>query len=481
MMFRKAATRIAATGALVTLLVLALFAAIARAATQRIMVGDLDDELETLTIAIASDLEVRGTGELPHESLRSGVESNTLAYRLEHHSAALFDSQRVLAATGDLGRRAQLAALRPFVARDERPFTMREPFTGHARLCRFRVAHLGQRASGTTLVVFRSIEAMSRTLETIDAALALLVLAGAAASALILTLAVGRALHPVEKITEFAETITASDLSQRVVVAEAGEEFRRLGRVINSLLERLHRSFEAQRRLISDAAHELKTPTAVISAEAQDLTRGRLSQAEAKKSLEIIGRAAAGLAREVDDLLELARGDAASPREHEPFDIDEAIEDAIATVSSVAAERGVFITRNTRAGCTIDGDRAGIIRAIGNLVANAVRYSPANSEVTIDAASDAELCTIDVADRGPGVPDGDRRRIFERFVRLAPARRQHPEGSGLGLAIVDQVVRAHAGTVEVVDRDGGGALFRMRLPRVVGATSSPRLSAPDAR
>jgi signal transduction histidine kinase len=457
MRFRKAGTRIVATGALVTLVALASFAVIARIATARIMTADLDDELETLSVAIASDLETRGTVAAGHEALRTGVESNILAFRLEHHAALLFDATHIVGATGDLARRARFPDLAAFAPRSETPFTTREPFSPQRRLCRFRVTHLGQRATGQTLLVFRPVEALERTLETIDAALALLVLGGAGAAALILAVAIRRALVPVEEITAFTERITARDLSQRVRVDAAGEEFRRLGRVINSLLERLARSFDAQRRLVSDAAHELKTPAAVIAAEAQELERGRLSGTEREESLRVIGRAAAGLAREVDDLLELARGDAAAARAHETFEVDEAIEEAVVTAGSAS------IAITGRAGCTISGDRVGIIRAIANLLTNAVRYSPRGATVEISARSVDGGCAIDVADRGPGVPEPDRRRIFERFVRLTPARREHPEGAGLGLAIVDQVVRAHGGTVDVLDREGGGAVFRVRL------------------
>lgn len=459
-MFRKASTRIAATGALVSLATLILFAIIARIATERIITADLDDELETLSVAIASDLEA---GELQTTSLHSGMETNILAYRLEHHNALLFDDHRILGATGDLARRAQLASVLPFAKRNESPFTALEPFTGHHRLCRFRVTHLGQQASGQTLVIFRSIEGQARNLETIDGALALLVLAGAAAAAIILAIAIRRALHPVEKITAFTEQVTARDLTQQVRVETAGDEFRRLADVINSLLTRLAASFDAQRRLVSDAAHELKTPAAVISAEAQELGRGTLSGEETREALRVIGKAAAGLAREVDDLLELARGDAAAPRENEELDVAEAVEEAIAIASTVARERDVRIVLGNREHCVRVGDRAALVRAIANLLTNAARYSPRGSDVDVAMHVEDAVCTIDVADRGPGVPESDRRRIFERFVRLAPARREHPDGAGLGLAIVDQVVHAHGGSVEVLEREGGGAVFRVRL------------------
>lgn len=473
---RKAASRIAVTGALLTLLVLASFALLTRFAIRTILLGDLDDELETLSVALASDLESRGAGELAHESLRAGVEANTLVYKLEHHSAVVFDARGVVAATGDLARHATHAALLTFAKRSEEPFNAREPFTAQHRFCRFRVTHLEQNAVGLTLLVFRPIDAQARTLGTIDLTLALLVFSASAASAAILTGAVRRALRPVERITTFAGQITARDLSQRVTVEAAGEEFHRLADVINSLLARLRESFDAQRRLVSDAAHELKTPTAVIAAEAQELRRGTLTAAESSAALGVIASAAAGLAREVDDLLELARGDA-SARPRETFALAEAVDEAVAVAAPRARERGMAIEIGDIAPCSIDGDRAGIVRALANLLTNAVRYSPAGSSVKMTGHAAGGVCEIDVADRGPGVPPAERRRIFDRFVRLAPARREYPEGSGLGLAIVGQVAEMHGGSVEVLDGEGGGALFRLRLPT---ASSSPRPTSPPA-
>jgi signal transduction histidine kinase len=471
--FRKAGTRIAATGAVVTLLVLALSAIVARTAVHTILLGDLDEELETLSVAIASDLELRGVAELPHEALRAGMESNTFVYRLEHHAAVLFDDRGIIAATGDLARHARLPDLRSVAHHDEKPFTIREPFTGQRRLCRFRVAHLGQNAAGTTLVIFRSIETISHTLDVVDAALALLVVAGFAASALVLMIAMRRALQPVVDVTTFAGRVTARDLSQRVQVLAAGEEFHRLADVVNALLERLQLSFEAQRRLVSDVAHELKTPAAVIAAEAQELARGHLSADEAREAQEAIARAASGLAREVDDLLELARGDAAAVQPREELDVDEAVDEAIAAAAALAKERGIAIDREGRADCRVAGDRAALARAVANLILNAVRYSPRGSRVRVATRAVEKACEISVADRGPGIPAAERARIFERFVRLPAARREHPEGSGLGLAIVDQVVRAHAGMVEVLDSEEGGALFRVRLPMAGVSPSSP--------
>src|SRR5258706_7826954 len=176
-------------------------------------------------------------------------------------------------------------------------------------MCRFLVTRLGQKAAGSTLVLLRWVGPNLRTLARLDRALIGFVILGFLGTAGILAGAVSRALKPVEEVTALAERVEATDLSQRVRVSTGGEEFRRLTAVINSLLERLESAFRAQKRLIADAAHELKTPTAVLVGEAQEALRPDASSEERQESLATIERGSRGLAREVDSLLHLARGD----------------------------------------------------------------------------------------------------------------------------------------------------------------------------
>ena len=175
--------------------------------------------------------------------------------------------------TGDLLRSHERVALDPYRDRPEVPYTAVEPYSGQHRTCRFLVTHLQGKARGATLVVFRWIGPTLRSLARVDKALAGMVVLGFLGTAVILAVAVRRALRPVEEVTRMAEQADAEDLSRRAKTSSGGEEFRRLAAVINSLFERLERAFRAQRRLVADAAHELKTPTAVLVGEAQDALR----------------------------------------------------------------------------------------------------------------------------------------------------------------------------------------------------------------
>jgi signal transduction histidine kinase len=281
----------------------------------------------------------------------------------------------------------------------------------------------------------------------------------------ILAGAVSRALKPVEEVTALAERVEATDLSRRVRVSTGGEEFRRLTAVINSLLERLENAFRAQKRLIADAAHELKTPTAVLVGEAQEALRPDASTEERQESLATIERVSRGLAREVDSLLHLARGDGALPGRRRVVDLATIAAEAVDTTEPLGIPRHVRCVFAHNGPALVTGDRDALSRLASNLVSNAVLYTEPNTTVEVEVGSDEQQAFLEVRDRGPGIADDERDRIFERFVRLEPARQRNPEGSGLGLAIVDQVANSHQGRVHVLARPGGGTIFRVVLPK----------------
>jgi signal transduction histidine kinase len=303
-----------------------------------------------------------------------------------------------------------------------------------------------------------------RGLARVDQALAGMVLVGFLGTATILAFAVHRAIRPVVEVTRLAEEAEATDLSRRVRVSSGGEEFRRLAKVINSLFDRLERAFAAQRRLIADAAHELKTPTAVLLGEASDALRPEATEGERKRSLQTIAEVSRGVAREVDGLLHLARGDAAAPRRVEPIDLSEIAEEAILAAAALGHHRGVVCAFSKNGEARLRGERAGLLRLVSNLVSNAVIYTRPDTMVEVRVGAEDERVFLEVADHGPGIAPDDRERIFQRFVRLDDARARNPQGSGLGLAIVEQVVEAHGGAIEVRENPGGGAVFRVTLP-----------------
>ena len=460
----KARTRLAFSGALLSALFLALLALGARSLIRARTFNDIDDELYTLAVALGSSFELEGLEESKRDTLKAGLEANAFEFRLANHSAILFRGDVPVAASGNLLKQALPGGIVPYKDRPEVPYTAVEPYSGQKRICRFLVTRLGQKAQGSTLVLFRWIGPNLRTLARLDRALIGFVILGFLGTAAILAGAVTRALKPVEEVTRLAEQVEATDLSRRVRVSSGGEEFRRLAAVINSLLERLESAFRAQKRLIADAAHELKTPTAVLVGETQEALRPDASAEERRESLETIERVSRGLAREIDSLLHLARGDGAQPSRRRVADLAIIAAEAVDTTEPLGAARRVRCLFTHNGPGFVAGDREGLSRLASNLVSNAVLYTESGTTVEIEVGSDGVETYLEVRDRGPGIAPEERSRIFERFVRLEPARSRNPEGSGLGLAIVEQVATAHHGRVQVLERPGGGAIFRVTLP-----------------
>jgi signal transduction histidine kinase len=461
---RRARTRLAFSGALLSALFLALLALGARSLIRARTFNDVDDELYTLAVALGSSFELEGLEESKRDTLKAGLEANAFEFRLANHSAILFRGDVPVAASGNLLKQELPGGIVPYKDRPEVPYTAVEPYSGQKRMCRFLVTRLGQKAQGSTLVLFRWIGPNLRTLARLDRALIGFVVIGFLGTAAILAGAVTRALKPVEEVTRLAEQVEATDLSRRVLVSTGGEEFRRLAAVINSLLERLESAFRAQKRLIADAAHELKTPTAVLVGETQEALRPDASAEERRESLETIERVSRGLAREIDSLLHLARGDGALPARRGVADLAVIAAEAVDTTEPIGAARQVRCLFTQEGPAFVVGDREGLSRLASNLVSNALIYTESGTTVDVAVGSDAGETYLEVRDRGPGIAQEERARIFERFVRLEPARARNPEGSGLGLAIVEQVARAHQGRVQVLERPGGGAIFRVVLP-----------------
>lgn len=462
--FRLARTRIALSGALVSAIFLAALALGARTLIRRLAFEEVDGELDTLATAIGSDYELLGLEEEERQALKAGLEANMFEFRLENHSAILFNGDVPVALTGDLLRSQVSVSLAPYRMRPEKPYTAIEPYSGQGRTCRFLVTNLQGKATGATLVLFRWIGPTLRSLSRVDRALAGIVLLGVVGTGLILAFAVRRAIRPVEEVTRLAEEAEAADLSRRVGVSSGGEEFRRLSAVINSLFDRLERAFRAQRRLTADAAHELKTPAAVLLGEAQDALRPEATEDERRRSLETIAEVSRGLAREVDGLMLLARGDAAPPRRMEELDLREVAEDSLSAAAALGSSRRIVCALSGEGSARVRGDRGGLSRLVSNLVGNAVLYTAPDTMVEVRVGTREGRAFVEVADRGPGIAPEDRARVFERFVRLDGARAKNPQGSGLGLAIVEQVVEAHGGRIEIRENEGGGTVFSASFP-----------------
>lgn len=280
----------------------------------------------------------------------------------------------------------------------------------------------------------------------------------------------GRSLRPVERMRTEVETIRAARPDARVEVPDTGDEVARLASTMNAMLDRLERSAESQRRFVSDASHELRSPIASIRQHAE-VAVAHPERTEVTDLADVVRSEAVRLQDLVTGLLELSRLDEGGIRTRRPVDLDDLALDAVArarqrsTVGVVPARDGaapaVRVDGSAISAARVLGDERVLAGVVRNLVDNAVRHARTHVAVSLTEHDGSAVLTVD--DDGTGVPEDERERVFERFVRLDEARSRDAGGAGLGLAIVRDAVRAHGGDTTVVPSPLGGARFVVRI------------------
>lgn len=276
----------------------------------------------------------------------------------------------------------------------------------------------------------------------------------------------GLVLRPVGRITGVAREIEATDLSRRIELDGPDDELKRLADTFDGMLARIDEAFESQREFIHEASHELRNPLAVIRTNIDVALADPDADTEDLRSVgEVVGRSAERMSTLVDDLLLYARHGTRRIRSEE-VDIAEVVHDVAEEFGAAAeANRVVLVADVGPNPLSVRGDGQAIHRAAANLVANAVRLAPAESEVRVSAADEGEWITLSVRDAGPGIAPEDQLRVFQRFWR-GDARDGRAAGrSGLGLTIVRQIAEAHGGRVELESEPDVGSRFTLRLPR----------------
>jgi two-component system sensor histidine kinase MprB len=280
----------------------------------------------------------------------------------------------------------------------------------------------------------------------------------AVAGAALIALFVARAvLRPVRRLTADAERIAATRDFRPVEDDQRGDELGRLARAFNTMLAALADSIAAQRQLVADASHELRTPltTARTSLESMQL-HPEMAQGEQRQSIDAAVDELAEMTHLIDELVELARGDAQATSPHQAVRLDLIAEQAL----EVAARRTGREFHFDREPTVVQGAPAELTRAISNLLDNAVKWSESDDPIEVTVKGGA--CSV--RDYGAGIAPADLPHVFDRFYRAADARTL--PGSGLGLAIVRQVAEAHGGTAMAEAAAGGGTVVTVRLPVV---------------
>ncbi|TCK59754.1 HAMP domain-containing sensor histidine kinase [Curtobacterium sp. PhB136] len=268
---------------------------------------------------------------------------------------------------------------------------------------------------------------------------------------------VGRSLRPVERIRREVADVGGASRGARVLVPDTGDEVARLAATMNDMLDRLERSAAAQRRFVSDASHELRSPIASVRQHAS-VARAHPDRMEMTELTDVVLAENDRLAALVDGLLELSRLDERGIGERRPVDLDDIV---LAEVARIRSAGVVRVDGSGIGAARVLGDERVLGRVVRNLIDNAARHASTGIAVGVRAVGGTAELVVD--DDGAGVPPEDRQRVFDRFVRLDEARARDDGGSGLGLAIVRDAVVAHGGTVTVEDAPTGGARFVVRI------------------
>ena len=311
-----------------------------------------------------------------------------------------------------------------------------------------------------TLVLAVPVEDDQQTLTTVAVLLAVAVIVVTALVAGITWWVVGRALRPVARIRAEVDDITADRLDRRLAVPPSGDEIAALAGTMNRMLDRLDAAATAQRRFVSDASHELRSPLATIRQHAE-LAQLHPEATSVDDLAEVVHDEGLRMQELVDALLLLTRLDERAVLQRDDVDVDDL---ALAEAKRLRAG-GAAVDGSGVHAARVRGDVRLLGQLVRNLADNAARH--ARSAVAFGVAERDGQVLLTVDDDGAGVPPGERERIFERFVRLDEARARDAGGSGLGLAIVRAIAEAEGGSVRVEDSPLGGARFVVALPAAV--------------
>jgi signal transduction histidine kinase len=273
----------------------------------------------------------------------------------------------------------------------------------------------------------------------------------------------GRVLAPLGRITKAARSVVGSDLKRRIELDGPDDELKELADTFDEMLDRLERSFDAQRRFVANASHELRTPLAIN----RTLLEVQLSDPEASQDLQQLGKTLLATNERSEQLVEglllLARSENEIV-DRKPVDLAEAASQALEQTRGEAQAKGVEL-RVELTGAVVQGNGVLLERIALNLVQNAVRHNvPQDGWVEVRTAVENGHALLVVANTGPVVPAYEIDNLFEPFRRLRTERTGSDKGVGLGLSIARSVARAHGGVIAAVPREGGGLVMRVAIP-----------------
>ena len=430
--------------------------------------GQVDDKLKT---AVASARQQNSFSQLQEQNPAVPTDYSLVLYS---------PGQPPFTFGGSKESRPDIKDISPARARelDYEPFQVQGTDGGNWRVVAVNVLDGSQR--NAVVIVGLPLAPVDEVMEH-----AVLVVVGVGLLTLVLaffiaTWTVSRSFRPLGRVEKTAAAIAAGDLSRRVEVENPGTEVGRLASSLNAMLAHIESAFSARleseermRRFAADASHELRTPLVTIRGFSELYRHGALkSDEDITTAMGRIESEAKRMGSMVEDLLLLARLDEQRPLQQKPVDLMLIAHDSV--VDTQASERTRDITLvgldgGPAAPAPVLADEAKLRQVVGNLVGNAVRYTPEGTPIELAVGvrpgeDGSRRSVIEVRDHGPGISEDEAAKIFERFYRADTSRTRETGGSGLGLAIVAAIVGSHGGNVRVMETDGGGATFVVSLP-----------------
>ena len=332
---------------------------------------------------------------------------------------------------------------------------------------RWRVYVLPIHQAGNISGYIEAITSLDRVDALLQAFRLTLILLGAGGLLLALAgswLVAGRALRPIARLTQTAQTIALShDLSRRVDAPAHQDELGRLAITFNEMLRSIETAYQAEKRFVADASHELRAPLTAIQGNLDLLDRHpNMPEVERAESLAEVTREANRLSRLVADLLALAHADAGIVLNRCPLDLDAVVLEAYRTARPLAHGQQFILDPFEPA--AVEGHEDRLKQLLLILLDNALKYTPAGGQVALGLRRHDRVVEIIVRDSGVGIPAQDLPHVFERFYRADPARSRDPGGTGLGLSIARWIVEQHEGTITLESEPGRGTTVIVRMP-----------------
>jgi heavy metal sensor kinase len=335
------------------------------------------------------------------------------------------------------------------------------------RIGHFRMASRIVSAGGTPLLI-QVASSLSENERELGELIVILLAAGALAVACTLGggyILARKALAPVDRMAAAADEITANRLDRRLQVPNANDELGRLARTLNGMIARLQRSFEEVRRFTADAAHELRTPLAILRNEAEVALRVPRDSEAYRTSLEEILEEIEHLSKLSEALLFLFREDAGlGIQTREPIALDELARELAEHMRVVAAEQNQELVLEAARPCYVLGNTEQLRRLLFNLLDNAIKFTPAGGTIKISVDLLKDQARVIVSDTGVGISSEHLSHIFDRLYRVDSARSRRTEGTGLGLSICRSIAEAHQGQLILESRPGQGTRVTLTLP-----------------